>query len=83
MEVQWKLKDIPITVKANGNTFYLRRVVVFSGPERSNLSLSTGHYIAYCYRPNDRWEIYDDLCKKVITTSKNKSANVEVLIYSL
>lgn len=40
--------------------------------------------MACCYRPNDRQEIYDDLCKKVLTKcKKKKTANVEVLINTL
>lgn len=83
LEIKWKLEDIPKILRIHNKNYYLRGLVTFSKPERSCLRISHGHYKAFLYRSNDRWEIYDDLMDKVIIGNKSKTINVELLMYTL
>jgi len=44
--------------------------------------MTRGHYKAFAYRPNNFWEVYDDL-KDNITHPKHTQNNVELLLYTL
>jgi len=83
LDLDTKLKDIPIILKVKKDIYYLRGLVNFI-PPISNTINAIGHYIAYCYREiNKTWEKYDDLqpkAKSVRPTTEIQ--NCQYLIYT-
>lgn len=54
---------------------------MFTSGNRAGLRVTSGHYKAYSYRTNDRWEIYDDL-KESVQQYKHQKNNFELLLYT-
>jgi len=84
--------ELPKILHVNDQTYYIRGAVVFTSGNRAGLRVTSGHYKAYSFRSNDRWEVYDDLkenvqqCKNIktissyfYTQSKNKSTHTHIL----
>ncbi|KAE9524954.1 hypothetical protein AGLY_015004, partial [Aphis glycines] len=61
-----------------GTSKLYQGAVIYTSGNRTGLRVKSGNYKAYCFRPNDHWEIYDDQKEKVLP-SKNKKNNVELL----
>jgi len=80
-EVLLTTDEIPKVLHIKGITYFIRGAVIYTSGNRTGLRVKSGHYKAYCFRPNDRWEIYDDLQEKILP-SKNKKNNVELLLYT-
>lgn len=80
-EVQLYLEDISKTIKIYNEVYFLRGAVGFFGQDRWGLRVTTGHYKAFAYRSNDKWEVYDDLRNGVSLATNNK-INIEMLLYT-
>jgi len=76
------LDIVPKSLDLKNQIYNLRGVEVFEGGLRTGLRVTSGHYKAFTYRPNDLWEMYDDLKENVRPATK-KNVNVEVLIYTI
>jgi len=78
------LKNIIKRIVLNNKEYIMRGIVAFSAPVRKGLRSSiSGHYTTYAYRPNDRWELYDDCKDKMINASQNYEANIELIIFTV
>lgn len=60
-EVQINLEDVPKRIQVNDSEYVLRGVVGYQGCATPT---SVGHFVAYCYRHNGKWELYNDLLLK-------------------
>lgn len=62
----------------------MRGIVAFNAQERNNLrSTTSGHYTSYVYRPNDRWELYDDCKYTIIQVNQNNNVNADLIVFTI
>ncbi|KAL1447913.1 hypothetical protein WDU94_003652 [Cyamophila willieti] len=73
-----KLSEIPKSLKIDNQVFSLRGVVAFQGA----YSTAVGHFVGYALRPNNQFEVYDDLNNKAMSISGNKEVNLQLLLYT-
>lgn len=71
------LDDLPKNLTVRDEEYVLRGLVGFTGP-----STGVGHFTAYCLRPNDSWELYDDTKSKSMPCSARRSVNCQLLFYT-
>lgn len=76
------LKDIPQVLTYNNTTYELRGVCDYR-KGLSRLRTSVGHYVAYCKRGPNNWELFDDTNKKSKAVSQNTEVLCELLIYTV
>lgn len=79
----WSFEDIPKKLIIQNQTFALRGIVAFRGPERSQLRNPSGHYKAYCFRSNGTWDCNNDTKEKIKACSLSFKVNLEVLLYTV
>lgn len=77
-EVNSSLKDIPARIVIGNNIYILRGLIGYIGPQ-----IGLGHFIAYCFRHNWKWEQYDDREAGSQPCSSKKMVRVQLLLYSL
>lgn len=77
-----QLGDIPKRLDVLDTAYYLRGVVGFQGV---GATVSTiGHYKAYCFRLNQKWEVYDDLKDKPYDVSaKEHVQRCHLFVYTV
>lgn len=75
---QVKLQDIPQIIHIHSVNYELRGVVSFS-----ECMSNVGHYKAVCRRPNNNWEMYDDLTIKSIPVKSNMQVECEYILYTI
>lgn len=68
------IKNLPISVTLGKENYILGAVIMF---------VNGNHFITYCRRKNNVWEIYDDLKTSVISANLNALVGkIQVIIYS-
>lgn len=74
------LCDIPKSLRAGSNQiFHLRGVVAYQG----EYSTAIGHFVGYFLRPNNQFELYDDLKDKCLGVSGKKEVRLQLLLYTV
>lgn len=81
-QLQIPLKDIP-QVLTHLNTAYELRGVCDYRKGLSRLRTSVGHYVAYCKRGPNNWELFDETIKKSKAVNQNTVVLCELLIYTV
>lgn len=68
------INEISKTLFIQDKTYCWREAVSYFGADCWGLKVKSGHYIAYIYKSNDFWELYDDLrdCLSVSEITKKK-----------
>lgn len=73
------LNEIPEKLNILGIQFSLVGCIEFRG--NCNDHIRIGHYVAHVYRPNKRWELYDDTQCKVAQSNLHAKIQGQILIY--
>lgn len=77
-ELYSSLDRIPKSINIDGNTYILRGVIGYVGP-----NTGTGHFICYCFRHNNKWEEFDDRNTRSQPCSSKKVVRMQMFLYSL
>lgn len=75
-----RLIDIPVNIKYLEKQYFLRGVVAFYSAQED---CDAGHYKAFCLRPDNNWEMYDDLLKSAMPIHSTKKIPIHILIYTV
>ena len=78
-----KLHSIPQKLISQGTIYWLRGIVCFTPPQSPHGIKDIGHYKAICLRPDEKWELYDDLKDSKIDISNQRQFNCEMLVYTI
>ncbi|SRR5258705_11328091 len=73
------LDDVPKTLTVWNTEFHLRGVLHHNP---SGVSQGVGHYVAYCYRCDGTWQLFDDLRSKVINVQSTTAITPHGLIFN-
>lgn len=80
LDLKLSLDSVPKSLKCGQTTFILRGLVGYQGDFDPN---HLGHFVAYGYRHNDKWLMYNDMLTKVQTISPTTVINAVLFFYSI
>lgn len=72
------LNEIPKNLNILGERFALYACIEYIGSFDTN---GIGHYVSHIYRPNNRWERYDDTKSSIRSSNPNQTILPQVLFY--
>lgn len=68
------IKDLPVSITFENKNYMLGAVIMF---------VNGNHFITYCRRKNNVWELYDDLKTSVISANLNAVVGkIQIIIYA-
>lgn len=80
LELEISLDSIPKYIKAANVTFILRGIAGYVGISDPNY---LGHFVAYGYRHNNKWVLYNDLLKKPEAVPAQRNVKCVMLFYTV
>lgn len=80
LHLNLSLDSIPKYLKNHNTTYLLRGIVAYQGEINS---IHLGHFVAYGFRHNDKWTMYNDLLKKPEDVSPSTQIKCVLLFYTI